>query len=185
VYNNGSQWTCYESTFVQHELTLRTLDHGSSTGVPGPLGGPQSYYRGSSKSFSVRNVFFFLFYINHLNPSVHILRTVANVNYKECELQAHNASRCDWGVWACRSAIFGNKLEGEKNRLSTEWKVKYWPFKWLNIWKHKLPWIQNTLMIVLSNDETIWNLWKCFGGPCFISLSTKGSLAWKRWRPLL
>ena len=46
------------------------LDQGFSTGDPGPLGGPQSYYRWSSKSSNP-------FYINNLNPSIHILRTVA------------------------------------------------------------------------------------------------------------
>ena len=83
------------------------------------------------------------------------------------DLQAHNTSLCE-ALWACRSAIFGMEAwcRGKKSRLSTEWKVKfinYWRFKWLNIWEHTLTWIQIRLMIVLSNNETIWNLWNCWG----------------------
>ena len=77
------QLTSGRGRFVE-EITVGSyifiLHQGSSTGGPGHLGGPQNYYRESSKSSNP-------IYINNLNPSVHILRTVAkNSRSTSCEL---------------------------------------------------------------------------------------------------
>ena len=61
------------SVIVFHSNKNVSLSHGSSIGGPGPLGGHQRYYRGSSKSLSDTN----FFYNNHLNTTVHIRRTLA------------------------------------------------------------------------------------------------------------